>query len=127
LGRDDCERELRSRCTPGVGGKPASTGHHFIWTITFLVCDGERARYNSERGGGLLWRIGGSVGRRVGDGGVDDGDIFFDAGNKVLNRGIGGSYTYNWSWCCVGQQDGGVCALIFVATERNVCLWRSET
>ena len=92
---DDRERELRSRCTPGVGGKPASTGHHLIWTITFLVCDGERARYNGERGSSLLWRVGGGVGRRIGDGGVDDGDIFFDAGNKVLNRGIGGSYTYN--------------------------------
>ena len=95
LGRDDCERELRSRCTPGVGGKPASTGHHFIWTITFLVCGGECARYNSERRGGLLWRVGGCVSRCVWDRGIDDGDIFFDAGNKVLNRGIGGSYTYN--------------------------------
>ena len=95
LGRDDCERELRSRCTPGVGGRPASTGHHFIWTITLLVCDGERARYNSERGGSLLWRVRGSVGRRIRNGGIDDGDIFFNAGNKVLDRGIGRSYTYN--------------------------------
>lgn len=92
---DDCERELCSRCTPGVSGKPASTGHHFIRTITFLVRDRERARYNGERGGSLLWRVGGGIGRRIGDRGVDDGDIFFDAGNKVLDGGIGGSYTYN--------------------------------
>ena len=85
---NDCERELRGRCTPGVGGKPASTGHHFIRTITLLVCDGERARYNGKRGGGLLWRVRGSVGRRIWDGGINDGDIFFDAGNKVLYRGI---------------------------------------
>ena len=92
---NDRERELRGRCTPGVGGKPASTGHHFIRTITFLVCDRERARYNSERGGNLLWRVRGSVRRRIGNRGADDGDIFFDAGNKVLDRRIGGSYTYN--------------------------------
>ena len=95
LGRNDREGELCSRCAPGIGGKPASAGHHFIWTIAFLVCNGERARYNSERGGSLLWCVGGCVRRCVWDGGIDDGDIFFDAGNKVLYRGIGGSYTYN--------------------------------